>query len=344
MALKSLKSLGHEVTQPLAAQPTLSAQDGAAKAQAQKRHRITIQREVIVLLAMLVFNLLFTQHFWSLQTFNVNLTQVVTIVIVGIGMTLVVATGGIDLSVGASMAISGALAPMLFMNIPGAGGIALAFVLPVLAAAACGVFNGLLVTKLSVQPIVATLVLFIAGRGIAQVVTDGSLQAFDNPAFQWIALGKVGGVPFQVLLMFALVALFVWVVRKTLFGQYLLITGGNENAAYLCGVPTARIKLIAYTICAALAGLAGLISISVNSSSDANVVGLGIELDAIAAVAVGGTALTGGKAYIGGTLIGALIIQLLRFTLLAHGIPDAAALVVKAAIIVAAVYVQRRSR
>jgi ribose transport system permease protein len=242
------------------------------------------------------------------------------------------------------MAISGALAPMLFMNIPGAGGIALAFVLPVLAAAACGVFNGLLVTRLSVQPIVATLVLFIAGRGIAQVVTDGSLQAFDNPAFQWIALGKVGGVPFQVLLMFALVALFVWVVRKTLFGQYLLITGGNEKAAYLCGVPTARVKLIAYTVCAALAGLAGLISISVNSSSDANVVGLGIELDAIAAVAVGGTALTGGKAYIGGTLIGALIIQLLRYTLLAHGIPDAAALVVKAAIIVAAVYVQRRAR
>ena len=344
MALKSLKTLGNQAAQPLAAQTPLSAPDSAAQQQAKKRHRVTIQREVIVLLAMLVFNLLFTQHFWSLQTFNVNLTQVVTIVIVGIGMTLVVATGGIDLSVGASMAISGALAPMLFMNIPGAGGIALAFVLPILAAAACGVFNGLLVTKLSVQPIVATLVLFIAGRGIAQVVTDGSLQAFDNPAFQWIALGKVGGVPFQVLLMFALVALFVWVVRKTLFGQYLLITGGNEKAAYLCGVPTARIKLIAYTLCAALAGLAGLISISVNSSSDANVVGLGSELDAIAAVAVGGTALTGGKAYIGGTLIGALIIQLLRFTLLAHGIPDAAALVVKAAIIVAAVYVQRRSR
>jgi galactofuranose transport system permease protein len=343
MALKSLKSLGNQAAQPLAAQTPLSAPDGAAQQQ-KKRHRITIQREIIVLLAMLVFNLLFTQHFWSLQTFNVNLTQVVTIVIVGIGMTLVVATGGIDLSVGASMAISGALAPMLFMNIPGAGGIALAFVLPILAAAACGVFNGLLVTKLSVQPIVATLVLFIAGRGIAQVVTDGSLQAFNNPAFQWIALGKVGGVPFQVLLMFALVALFAWIVRKTLFGQYLLITGGNEKAAYLCGVPTARIKLIAYTLCAALAGLAGLISISVNSSSDANVVGLGSELDAIAAVAVGGTALTGGKAYIGGTLIGALIIQLLRFTLLAHGIPDAAALVVKAAIIIAAVYVQRRSR
>jgi galactofuranose transport system permease protein len=308
----------------------------------KKKRGIAIQREIAVLVAMIVFNLIFTQHFLSLQTFNVNLTQVVTIVIVGIGMTLVVATGGIDLSVGASMAIAGALAPMLFMNIDGPLGLLLAFTLPILAAALCGVFNGFLVTRLNVQPIVATLVLFIAGRGIAQVVTDGSLQAFNNPAFQWIALGKIAGVPFQILLMLVLVALFTWVVRKTLFGKYLLVTGGNEDAAYLSGIPTARVKMIAYTVCAALAGLAGLISISVNSSSDANVVGLGVELDAIAAVAVGGTALTGGKAYITGTLIGALIIQLLRYTLLAHGIPDAAALVLKAAIIIVAVYVQRK--
>jgi len=327
----------NQKTQPATAAPLVQAAQ-------KKKYRITIQREIAVLLAMIVFNLLFTQHFWSLQTFNVNLTQVVTIVIVGIGMTLVVATGGIDLSVGASMAIAGSLAPMIFMNVAGPLGIALAFVLPVLAAALCGVFNGFLVTRLSVQPIVATLVLFIAGRGIAQVFTDGSLQAFDNPAFQWIALGRVAGVPAQVFLMLALVAVFAWIVRKTLFGQYLLVTGGNERAAYLSGIPTARVKMIAYTLCAGLAGLAGLISISVNSSSDANVIGLGSELDAIAAVAVGGTALTGGRAYIVGTLIGALIIQLLRYTLLEHGIPDAAALVVKAGIIIAAVYVQRRQR
>jgi galactofuranose transport system permease protein len=325
-------------------QKTQPATAPIAQPAQKKKHRITIQREIAVLLAMILFNLLFTQHFWSLQTFNVNLTQVVTIVIVGIGMTLVVATGGIDLSVGASMSLAGALAPMIFMNISGPFGIALAFVLPILAAALFGVFNGFLVTRLAVQPIVATLVLFIAGRGIAQVVTDGSLQAFDNPAFQWIALGRVAGVPAQVFLMLALVALFAWIVRKTLFGQYLLVTGGNESAAYLSGIPTARVKMIAYTLCAALAGLAGLISISVNSSSDANVIGLGSELDAIAAVAVGGTALTGGKAYVVGTLIGALIIQLLRYTLLAHGIPDAAALVVKAGIIIVAVYVQRRQR
>ncbi len=253
-----------------------------------------------------------------------------------------VVTGGIDLSVGASMAISGALAPILFMNIAGPTGIFLAFMLPVITAALCGVFTGFLVTRLNVQPIVATLVLFIAGRCIAQVVTDGNLQAFTNPAFQWIALGKVAGVPFQIPLMLALVAIFTWIVRKTLFGKYLLVTGGNEDAAYLSGIPTMRVKMIAYTAGAALAGLAGLISISVNSSSDANVVGLGVELDAIAAVAVGGTALTGGKAYVTGTLIGALIIQLLRYTLLAHGIPDVAALVMKAAIIIAAMYVQRK--
>ena len=309
-----------------------------------RSRRLPVTREIVVLLLLLAFNLLFTQHFWSLQTFNVNLTQVVTIVIVGIGMTLVVATGGIDLSVGASMAIAGTLAPLIFLNIDGGWGIALAFVASIAAATVFGAFNGLLVTRLKVQPIVGTLVLFIAGRGIAQVIVDGNLQVFDNDAFQWIALGKIAGVPVQVFLMLALVLLFMWIVRKTLFGQYLLVTGGNERAAYLCGVPTRRVKMIAYTLCGALSGLAGLISIGINSSSDPNVTGLGIELDAIAAVAVGGNALTGGKAWIGGTLLGALIIQLMRYTLLAHGVPDAAALVVKAGIIVVAVYIQRRNR
>ncbi|CAM2139147.1 ABC transporter permease [Pararobbsia alpina] len=311
---------------------------------APMKFRLPVTREVVVLLLLLVFNLLFTKHFWSLQTFNVNMTQVVTIVIVGIGMTLVVATGGIDLSVGASMAIAGTIAPLIFLNIDGPLGIALAFVASIAAATLFGVFNGLLVTRLRVQPIVGTLVLFIAGRGIAQVIVDGNLQVFNNDAFQWIALGKVAGVPVQVLLMLILVGLFIWIVRKTLFGQYLLVTGGNERAAFVSGVPTRRVKMIAYTVCGALAGLAGLISIGINSSADPNVTGLGIELDAIAAVAVGGNSLMGGKAWIGGTLLGALIIQLVRYSLLAHGVPDAAALVVKAGIIIAAVYIQRRNR
>ncbi|HUP28488.1 MAG TPA: ABC transporter permease [Chloroflexia bacterium] len=299
------------------------------------------------LLALLLYNVLFTRNFISAQTFNVNMTQVATIVIVGVGMTLVIATGGIDLSVGALMAISGALAPIIFLsttpplNNPVVG-ITLAYILPVLAAGAFGLFNGSLVAYFKIQPIIATLVLFIAGRGIAQVVTNGNLQTFSNPGFQYIGLGRPFGIPFQVILMLIIVALAAWVMRSTVFGRYVLAVGGNEAASRLAGVPVNRIKLAVYGISGILSGIAGLIAIAINSSSDANLVGLDVELDAIAAVAVGGTPLTGGRATVVGTLIGALIIQLILYTLLVHGIPDAAARVVKAAIILAAVYFQRQ--
>jgi galactofuranose transport system permease protein len=297
---------------------------------------------------LILFNLAFTPNFATLQTLNVNLTQVCTIVIVGVGMTLVIATGGIDLSVGSLMAISGALAPLIFMGqlvpLPPGLGIALAFVVPVLVAGLFGLFNGWLITRFRIQPIVGTLVLFIAGRGIAQVMTNGNLQVFNNPGFQFIGLGRVFGVPFQVVLMIVVVALAAWALRRTVFGREVLAVGGNEAAARLAGVPVDRVKRRVYAISGLCAGLAGLIVIARNSSSDANLVGLGMELDAIAAVAVGGTLLTGGQATITGTLIGALIIQLVRYTLLANGVPDAAALVVKAAIIVVAVWLQRPGR
>jgi ribose transport system permease protein len=213
----------------------------------------------------------------------------------------------------------------------------------VLAAGAFGWFNGWLITRFRVQPIVATLVLFIAGRGIAQVMTNGNLQTFRNDAFQFIALGQVLGVPTQVILMLAIVALAAWALRRTVFGRQVLAVGGNPAAARLAGVPVARVTRRVYAISGVCAGIAGLIVIARNSASDANLVGLGTELDAIAAVAVGGTLLTGGRATVLGTLIGALIIQLVRYTLLANGVPDAAALVVKAAIIVLAVWLQRKS-
>ena len=295
------------------------------------------------LVLLLLFNLAFAEHFLSLQTLNVNLSQVTPIVIVGVGMTLVIATGGIDLSVGAVMAIAGTLAPLLFGAVPGAGGLALAIGLPLLVAWGCGYFNGWLVTRFSIQPIVATLVLFTAGRGIAQVITNGQLQTFADPSFAWLGTGKLGGIPVQVWLMLLVVGGAAWVLARTVFGRYVVATGSSHRAAYLTGIPAARIKRHVYALCSLLAGLAGLISVSVNSSSDANLNGLGMELDAIAAVAVGGTLLTGGYASITGTLLGALLIQLLRYTLLAHGVPDAAALVVKAGIIVGAVWLQRRA-
>jgi ribose/xylose/arabinose/galactoside ABC-type transport system permease subunit len=295
------------------------------------------------LLLLVLFNVFFTRNFLTAQTIYVNLTQVATIVIVATGMTLVIATGGIDLSVGSLMAISGALAPIIFGAPPyTAAGNLLAFVVPVLVAGLFGLLNGTLVTAFRIQPIIATLVLFIAGRGIAQVLTNGNLQVFKNPQFQYIGLGRPFGIPFQVFLMLSIVVAIAWMMRATIFGRYVLATGGNEPAARLAGVPVGRVKLAVYGISGLLSGIAGLIVIAINSSSDANLVGLNIELDAIAAVAVGGTPLTGGRATIAGTLLGALIIQLTRFTLLAQGVAEPVARVVTAVIILLAVYMQRQ--
>jgi galactofuranose transport system permease protein len=303
----------------------------------------------VALVLLILFNLAFTPNFATWQTLNVNLTQVCAIVIVAVGMTLVIATGGIDLSVGSLMAIAGAIAPLIFLGklfpLPHpVVGIALAFVAPVLVAGMFGWFNGWLITRLRIQPIIATLVLFIAGRGIAQVMTNGNLQVFQVPEFQFIGLGRLFGVPFQALLMIVIVIATAWMLRRTVFGRQILAIGGNERAARLSGVPVVSVKRRVYWISGLLSGLAGLIVIARNSAADANLVGLGMELDAIAAVAVGGTLLTGGRATVIGTLLGAFIIQLVRYTLLANGVPDAAALIAKASIIVLAVWLQRQSQ
>ncbi|MDB5614293.1 MAG: sugar transporter permease [Devosia sp.] len=304
---------------------------------------------VIALVLLIVFNLIFTTNFATLQTLNVNLTQVCTIVIVAVGMTLVIATGGIDLSVGSLMAISGALAPMVFMsklfpigNIYLA--VALAIIIAVGVATLLGLFNGWLIARFRIQPIIATLVLFIAGRGIAQVMTNGQLQTFKVPEFQFIGLGRVLGIPFQVIVMLVLVIIAAWVIRKTVFGRQILAIGGNEKASGLSGIAVKKVKLVVYAISGFCAGIAGLVVIAINSASDANLVGLGMELDAIAAVAVGGTLLSGGRASIIGTLLGALTIQLVRYTLLANGVPDSVAQVAQAVIIIAAVWVQQQGR
>jgi galactofuranose transport system permease protein len=299
------------------------------------------------LILLVLFNVLFTNDFVSSRTLNVNLTQVAPTLIVAIGMTLVIATGGIDLSVGSVMAISGSVAALILLSgssllASDTVAIPLAFIVPVLVAGAFGLFNGTLITRFKLQPIIATLILYIAGRGIAQVITNGQLKAFKEPAFQYIGLGKPFGIPFQVIIAAVIVAAAWFTLRRTTFGRYILAVGGNERAAELGGVLVNRVKFAVYGISGLCAGVAGLIAIAINSSSDANRIGLNAELEAIAAVAVGGTALTGGQATIIGTVIGALIIQLLRFTLLSHGVPAAVALIVQAGIIIAAVALQRQ--
>ena len=302
----------------------------------------------IVLLIILLFNLLITPNFLHPQTLFVNISQVATIAIVAVGMTLVIATGGIDLSVGAIMALSGALAPLIFLSpfaepYPGIG-LAASIVIPIFIALLCGGFNGVLVSHFNIQPIVATLIFFISGRGLAQVLTNGNLQTFNNPSFSYLGTGKILGLPFQGWLVIVIAIIAWWIVARTTFGRQLLAVGGNERAARLAGVPVRRVKIGVYVICAGLSGLAGLIVVAINSASDAARIGNLMELDAIAAAVVGGALLQGGKAPIFGTILGAVIIQLVKYTLLANGVADEVALIAKAAIIILAVYVQQARR
>jgi galactofuranose transport system permease protein len=300
------------------------------------------------LILLSIYNAFFTTNFLTWATLRVNLTQVSTIVLVAIGMTMVIATGGIDLSVGSLMAISGALAPLIFLSDRGPLesdwiAVPLAIAIPILVTGALGLFNGTLVTRFGIQPIVATLVLFLGGRGIAKALLDGQLREFRVPNFDYIGTGRPLGIPVQVIVMLLLVALTSWVMRSTAFGRYVLAAGGNEAAARLAGVPVNRTRLVVYGITGMLSGLAGLIVISLNSSTDPNLVGLNMELDAIAAAAVGGTVLTGGRATIVGTLIGAILVHQLRYTLISHGIADGTTRIVTAAAILAALLLQRRS-
>jgi simple sugar transport system permease protein/ribose transport system permease protein len=246
------------------------------------------------------------------------------------------------------MAVAGALAPLIFLSTWGAAnpglGLAASIVLPLVVAAACGLFNGALVSGLGVQPIIATLILFISGRGIAMVLTNGNLQTFTNPSFTWLGTGRVLSIPVQGWIALALALVVALVVRRTIYGRYLLSVGGNERAAALAGTPVAKVKIWTYVICSTFAGLAGLFVVAINSASDAARVGNLMELDAIAAAVVGGAALSGGRAPVLGTLLGALFIQLVGYTLIANGVPDEATLIVTAAIIVVAVYLQDSRR
>lgn len=300
---------------------------------------------LIALAVLLAFNALVTPNFLQVQTLFVNISQVATIAIVAMGMTLVIATGGIDLSVGAVMALAGALAPLIFLSPFGVEypvlGLVAAFTLPLVAALLCGAFNGALISVLGVQPIIATLILFISGRGIAQVLTNGNLQTYKNEAFSYLGTGKILGLPFQGWLMIVIACVLWWMVTRTGFGRYILAIGGNERAAQLSGAPVRAVKTGVYMICAFLAGIAGMIVVAINSASDAARNGELMELDAIAAAVVGGALLQGGRAPIFGAVLGAVIIQLVKYTLLANGIEDEVALIAKALIIILAVYVQQ---
>ncbi len=299
------------------------------------------------LILLIIFNIFITPHFLSVETLTNNLYQVAVIVILAMGMTLVIATGGIDLSVGSVMSIAGSVAALIFVgrifSLTGPISYGVAILAALLIAALCGLFNGILVTVFRIQPIVATLILYIAGRGIAEVLVNGVVD-FSNPTFRFIGGGSILGIPFQVVVMGLIVIFFIWLVRSTIFGRQVVATGGNEPAARLAGIPVARVKLAVYIILGFLAGLAGVFYISNNSSADPGGIGLGMELNAIAAVAVGGSSLLGGQANIIGTFIGAVFIQLLTSTLTANNVSADISRVVEALLIILAVYLQTQRK
>lgn len=265
-------------------------------------------------------------------------------------MTLVIATGGIDISVGSIMSLTGILTYLIFsgklfgiQNI--VLGTAVAMPIALVVATLVGAFNGLLVTRFKVQPIVATLISLITIRGVAEVAVNGFQFAFlSAPIVSWLSGNLLGFLPRQVILMAVIVAIFVWLMRATAFSRYLLAVGGNQSAARLAGVPVNRILIIVYAISGLLAGIAGLAYIAFDSAANPVTDGLGKELDAIAAVAVGGTRLTGGHATIVGTVVGAIFIQLIRQTLVALNVPNDIASIIIGMLIVLAVFLQRQRK
>lgn len=264
------------------------------------------------------------------------LNQGAPVMLVALGMTLVIGTAGIDLSVGAVMAVAGALAARLLqLDAPAAVAVGAALG----ACLAAGLWNGVLVTVVGITPIVATLILMVAGRGIAQLVTDGQIITID-PASPVLAIGRgdLVGVPMPIVIVAVSALLLGGVVRFTSLGVFVEAIGDNEEASRYAGIDVQSIRLAVYSIAGALAGVAGLIDTADIAAADANNSGLYLELDAILAVVIGGTALTGGRFSLLGALLGAIIIQTLSTTILmaelgGRSLPVELNLVIKAAVV-----------
>jgi ribose/xylose/arabinose/galactoside ABC-type transport system permease subunit len=251
--------------------------------------------------------------------------------ILALGMTLVIATGGVDLSVGSVVAITGALAAVIIGQ--GTDSLILILAGAIAAGGAAGLVNGLLVARLGMQPIVATLILMVAGRGVAQVLTDGQVLIIKHESFGFLGNGFVLGLPFTIVCATLLYLAVHFALRRTAAGLFIEAVGDNPEASRFAGLATARIKVLAYVACGLCAGVAGVMEAANIGAADAQRAGENMELDAIFAVVVGGTALTGGRFLLLGSFVGALLLQMLITTMYNLGVPPAVAPVPKALLI-----------
>ena len=299
-----------------------------------------LQWPLAALALVLVFNLFCTPGFFRIEfkdgRFYGSLLDILNrgtpVALAALGMTLVIATGGVDLSVGAVMAITGSIAALLITK--GGASVPLVIAGSLLAAAGAGFWNGVLVGMFRISPIVATLILMVSGRGIAQLLNGGQIITFENRAFQFISRGTLLGLPFTIALTLAVFAVLSFLKRRTALGLFIEATGDNEVASRYSGINTRAVKLLVYAVCSLCAGIAGLILVTDIKAADANNAGLWLELDAILATVIGGTALQGGRFYLFGSLLGAVLIQTLTTTILTRGVPVEFTLIVKALVIV----------
>ena len=308
-----------------------------------KNSRFSDYASLLFLAGLLLFNSIFTPNFFRLGTLQNSITQLCPTILCGMGMTLVISTGGIDISVGSLMALSGVVMAKCMERIGIFPGILLGIGFAVLI----GMFTGIMVGKLKLQAMVITLGLMLGVRGAAQVLCDGRDIYFNTLGERGELLSDFGTlkffkfIPVQLFPIFISV-LFIWIlIKKTTLGVQIQAVGDSIKSSNLVGIHTNRVFVFVYGLSGFFAAIAGIMQASKVSVAAGSSLGQLAELDAIAAVVIGGTPMSGGRARVLGTVLGAMIMQCITLTCVMNNIPDQYAQVVKAMIIVFAVYIQR---